>query len=494
MIGDGEDVRFDWRRGGAAAAGLLAALVLLGMLFLVKIANDAREQALTAERHAYDVALVVRNVSSSISRSEAALARFVLDEDQRTSGNIYSSNWGLAGYQIQQLAKLVRQNPEQEARVQELQRLYRKRGGELALAARAALEQEGQSGISYFYQAGQSHTVQAVDQKLNEIIVSERASLRERIQQSQLFSAEADRFTDYLSSLGFVVGLGAVFLGVVAVQALRQNAAARKQIETEAERAEALEQAVRERTQELWEANQALKAEAEERQAAEAQLRQVQKMEAVGQLTGGIAHDFNNMLAVVVGGIDLAQRRLDGPRREVMAHLTNAMEGATRAAALTRRLLSFARSEPLLPERLDTAILVGGMSELLDRTLGERVKVVTELADDAWPVFVDPHQLENAIVNLAVNARDAMDATGTLTIRTRNRIMEANQVGDIRSGEYLVLEVTDTGCGMTPEVKERALEPFFTTKAIGKGTGLGLSQIFGFAHQSGGEVGIESSV
>ncbi|HET9397796.1 MAG TPA: ATP-binding protein, partial [Sphingomicrobium sp.] len=241
-------------------------------------------------------------------------------------------------------------------------------------------------------------------------------------------------------------------------------------------------------------ANQALKSEAIERQAAEAQLRQVQKMEAVGQLTGGIAHDFNNMLAVVVGGIDLARRRLNGPRREVMTHLTNAMEGATRAAALTRRLLSFARSEPLMPERVDSAVLVGGMSELLDRTLGERTKVVTDLANDAWPVFVDPHQLENAIVNLAVNARDAMDGQGTLTISSRNVSMEANEVGDIRAGEYLVIEVTDTGCGMTTEVRERAFEPFFTTKAVGKGTGLGLSQIFGFAHQSGGEVGIESEV
>ena len=171
-----------------------------------------------------------------------------------------------------------------------------------------------------------------------------------------------------------------MFLGVVAVQALRQNAAARRQAESEAERAEALEFAVRDRTQELWEANQALKAEAEERQAAEAQLRQVQKMEAVGQLTGGIAHDFNNMLAVVVGGIDLAQRRLNGPRREVMMHLNNAMEGATRAAALTRRLLSFARSEPLLPERVDSSELIGGMSDLLDRTLGERIRVEVDLA------------------------------------------------------------------------------------------------------------------
>jgi len=134
------------------------------------------------------------------------------------------------------------------------------------------------------------------------------------------------------------------------------------------------------------------------------------------------------------------------------------------------------------------------MSELLDRTLGERIKVNTRLSEEAWPVFVDPHQLENAILNLAVNARDAMEGTGKLTIRTRNTTMKSNGVGDIRAGEYLVIEVTDTGCGMTPEVKERAFEPFFTTKSVGKGTGLGLSQIFGFAHQSGGEVGIDSQV
>ncbi len=244
----------------------------------------------------------------------------------------------------------------------------------------------------------------------------------------------------------------------------------------------------------MWEANQALKEEAIERQAAEAQLRQVQKMEAVGQLTGGIAHDFNNMLAVVVGGIDLARRRLSGPRKEVLQHLTNAMEGATRAAALTRRLLSFARSEPLLPERVESGDLVEGMRDLLDRTLGERITVKTALAANAWPIFVDQHQLENAILNLAVNARDAMEGDGDLTIATENVTMASNSVGDIRAGDYLKLSITDTGCGMSSDVMDRAFEPFFTTKPVGKGTGLGLSQIFGFAHQSEGEVGIESKV
>jgi len=492
--GDEDEVRFDWRRGGAAVAGLFAALILLSMIFLVKFSNDARERALAAERHTFEVSLVVRNLSANVSRAEAALARFVLDEDVKGSGNIYASDWQLAGYQIDQLANLMRTEPAQLRRVAELRQLYRKRGDELSLAARAALQQQGDAGISYFYQAATKGTGQQLDNKLEEIIRAERQSLRTRTAQSEFWSEQASRRADYLSVIGIIVGLGAIFLGVVAVQALRQNAAARRQMENESERAEVLEQAVRERTQELWEANQALKEEAREREAAEAQLRQVQKMEAVGQLTGGIAHDFNNMLAVVVGGIDLALRRLNGPRREVTMHLNNAMEGATRAAALTRRLLSFARSEPLLPERVDSKELIGGMSDLLDRTLGEQVRVEVDLAHGTWPTYVDPHQLENAILNLAVNARDAMEGRGLMRISTENVKLAANQVGDIQAGDYVKISVTDTGCGMEPDVLERAFEPFFTTKPVGKGTGLGLSQIFGFAHQSGGEVGIESQV
>jgi signal transduction histidine kinase/ActR/RegA family two-component response regulator len=496
----GEEPRFDWRRGGAAAGALIATLVLLGMVVLVAITNTARDDALDAERHAYDVALLTRTMDASIARADAAIGRYALDENVSTSGSRYYGQWRLAGRQLSQLERSVWQDPEQRRRVIELRDLFNQRGQQFTDVARYVASKQKKYGVNYYYtislpsKEGEPDVGTKLRAKLGEIANAERSSLSDKMRETQFFSAEADRLTDYLSWLGVIVGLFAIFMGYIAVQALRLNAAARREAENEFERAEQLEEAVRERTQELWEANQALKAEAEERQAAEAQLRQVQKMEAVGQLTGGIAHDFNNMLAVVVGGIDLARRRLNGPRREVMSHLTNAMEGATRAAALTRRLLSFARSEPLLPERLDSAALVGGMSELLDRTLGERITVKTRLADDAWPVFVDPHQLENAILNLAVNARDAMDGTGTLTIRTSNKSMAANSVGDIRAGDYLCIEVSDTGCGMTPEVKERAFEPFFTTKAVGKGTGLGLSQLFGFAHQSGGEVGIESEL
>ena len=489
-----EDRSFDWGRGWAAAGGLLATLILLTMVVLVAMSNKARDAALTSERHAYDINLVTRGVDASLTRAEAALGRFVLDESVDTTGNIYYSQWRLAGEQITQLDQLVSNDREQSHRVDELEALYTARGEEFATAARAVAAKKGTLAINFYYAASQSKTGPELQTKLAEIADSERKALEAHMAQTQFFSAEADRLTDYLSWLGVLAGIGGIILGAVAIQALRQNALSRREAESEYERSLALEGAVAQRTAELQLANEALKAEAIERQSAEAQLRQVQKMEAVGQLTGGIAHDFNNMLAVVVGGIDLARRRLNGPRREVSVHLNNAMDGATRAAALTRRLLSFARSEPLLPERIDSSALVAGMSDLLDRTLGERISVDTRLDPDAWPTFVDPHQLENAIVNLAVNARDAMEGIGRLLIATDNVTLGANAVGDIRPGDYVRVSVTDTGGGMAPHVLERAFEPFFTTKPVGKGTGLGLSQIFGFAHQSGGEVGIESQV
>src|SRR4029078_11836793 len=259
MIRDGDEIRFDWRRGGDAAAGLIAALILLVMVFLVKIANDAREQALAAERHSYDVALLVRTCSTNVTQADAALARFFLDEDVKTSGNIYSNDWQLAGFQIRQLKELMSNSPEQRRRVGELQALYNRRGEELSLAARAAVAKQGEAGISYYYQAATQGSGDELDAKLNEITASERAALRGRIEQSQFFSAQADQFTTYLSWLGILVGIGAIALGVIAVAALPQNDQALRAVENEAERAELLEQAVRERTQELWEANQALK-------------------------------------------------------------------------------------------------------------------------------------------------------------------------------------------------------------------------------------------
>jgi len=484
-----EERGFDWHRGGAAAGALIATLVLLGLVLLVTLSSQARDTALARERHSYDVTLLVRSLDATLSRSEAALGRFVLDENmgKEGSGAIYADQWRLAAYQLRQLKTLVRRDTRQRARVAELEELYNERGFELGAAAGAAAAKQGQGGVPLYYAASRTDTGPKLRNHLAEIASAERQVLRASMRQTKFFSGRADRLTDYLSWLGIIVGLMALGLGFVAIQIWRQNVQASREAET-------LEQAVSLRTMELSEAYEALKAEAHEREAAEAQLRQVQKMEAVGQLTGGIAHDFNNMLAVVVGGLDLARRRLNGPQQDVVVHLNNAMEGANRAAALTRRLLSFARAEPLLPARVAPGELVGGMSELLDRTIGERIQIRVDTAPGGWPVFVDPHQLENAILNLAVNARDAMDGVGELTIRTQNVRLAAGEVGDVRAGDYVQVCVADTGHGMTAEVIERAFEPFYTTKEVGKGTGLGLSQLFGFARQSGGEVGIDSTV
>ncbi len=224
-------------------------------------------------------------------------------------------------------------------------------------------------------------------------------------------------------------------------------------------------------------------------------LRQSQKMEAIGQLTGGIAHDFNNMLAIVIGGIDIATRRLK--RGEVGAEqmLEGAREGATRAATLTQRLLAFSRQSPLAPERLSLNDVVASMSDLLRRTLGEPVAFETVLAGGLWFCNADRAGLESAIINLALNARDAMPSGGKLTIDTSNTFLDehyANRELGVTPGQYVMVAVTDVGEGMTQEVVQKAFDPFFTTKPVGKGTGLGLSMVYGFAKQSGGHVRIYS--
>ncbi|MEZ0497373.1 PAS domain-containing protein [Sphingomonas sp. IW22] len=243
---------------------------------------------------------------------------------------------------------------------------------------------------------------------------------------------------------------------------------------------EDLEHAIAERTKQLT--------------SAEEQLRQAQKMEAVGQLTGGIAHDFNNMLAVVIGALDLLERRLAQGSTDIGRYVTAARDGATRAAGLTQRLLAFARQTPLAPRAVDVNAMVRGMIELLTRTIGDDIRVETHLAADLHNAVADPSQLENVVLNLAVNARDAMPGGGVLTIETGQRPIEGAEAEGyhVKPGEYVSLCVSDTGAGMPPEVVRRAFEPFFTTKAVGKGTGLGLSQVFGFVRQSGGHVRIDS--
>ncbi len=242
-----------------------------------------------------------------------------------------------------------------------------------------------------------------------------------------------------------------------------------------------LEQQVRERTAELM--------------AAEATLRQSQKMEAVGQLTGGLAHDFNNLLTGVCGSLELLAARLaQGRISELDRYVQTAQGAAQRAAALTHRLLAFSRRQTLDPKPTDVNRLVAGIDELIRRTVGPAVNVTVAGAPDLWPVLADPNQLENALLNLCINARDAMPDGGSLTIATANQTLTAPQAKalDLAAGPHVRLSVSDTGGGMTAEVIARAFEPFFTTKPIGEGTGLGLSMVYGFARQSGGQARIYS--
>ena len=234
-----------------------------------------------------------------------------------------------------------------------------------------------------------------------------------------------------------------------------------------------------------------------QRHALEEQLRQAQKMEAIGQLTGGLAHDFNNLLLVILGNLSLLSETLPREDEESLVNCTEARDAAMRGAALIRSLLAFARRQPLRPEKLDINALIAEQMVLLRRTLGEHIEIGTELSADLWPVMVDGAQLEAALINLATNARDAMPKGGRLTIATRNRHLDgdyAAQYPDAVPGDHAMIEVSDSGTGMSAEVISHIFEPFFTTKERGAGTGLGLSMVFGFIKQSGGHIDVYSEV
>ncbi len=241
-----------------------------------------------------------------------------------------------------------------------------------------------------------------------------------------------------------------------------------------------------------------LREETAARQTVEQALRQAQKMEAVGRLTGGIAHDFNNLLTAIGGNVELAIRRLTPDNERVLRSLESARQASQRAATLVQRLLTFSRQHPQEVKAVDVNRLVQGMSELLHRTLGERVIIETVLAGGLWKCALDPNQLENALINLAVNARDAMPEGGKLTIETSNAYLDEVYAqrtgGDIKAGQFVMLAVSDTGSGMTPEIRDKVFEPFFTTKPVGAGSGLGLSMVYGFVKQSAGHIQIYSEL
>ncbi|AQR72429.1 ATP-binding protein [Sphingomonas sp. LM7] len=475
----------NWRLLLLGMLALLGLGVLTAIIVLQARTDQARDRAVALQQHTFEVVIRANQLSNAVSAAEAALGRYVVSAD-KTLGQQYSSQWGRATEQLSRLQQLTRDSPRQQAQIAQLQRAFEARGKELAETALYSTYKRHNDAWGSYYRVRQSAARQNVETLLTRIVDAERVLLRDRTRSAGELIDNSSFASRILTVFGVMIVVGAVLLGWLAIAAEGERAAADAEATAQRERAAELQLAVDAATADL-------RAEAHERAQAEAQLRQVQKMEAVGQLTGGIAHDFNNMLAVVLGGLELAKRHLHTRGPDAQQHIENAMEGANRAAALTRRLLAFSRSEPLLPEAVEAGGLIGGMSDLLDRTLGDTIEVRTQDADQKWTVWVDRHQLENALLNLAVNARDAMEGRGTLTIATGGATLAENEVGECPAGDYVTISVTDTGCGMSQDVADRVFEPFFTTKPVGKGTGLGLSQIFGFVRQSGGEIAIDTA-
>jgi signal transduction histidine kinase len=475
----------NWRMLVLALLALLGLGVLVAIIVLQRTTDRERDQAVARQQHTFEVVIRANQLSGEISAAEAALGRYVVSAD-KSLGQQYSSHWARAAEQLYRLRLLTRDSPRQQVQIAQLQNAFDARGRELSDTAAYSTYKRHNDAWGSYYRVRQSLARQRVETLLGRIVDSERVLLRDRTRAATEQIENSSMASQILTGFGVMIVVGAVLLGWLAIAAEGERAASDAEATMQRERAAELQLAVDAATAEL-------RAEAREREQAEAQLRQVQKMEAVGQLTGGIAHDFNNMLAVVLGGLELAKRHLHTGGPDAQQHIENAMEGANRAAALTRRLLAFSRSEPLLPEAVEAGKLIDGMSDLLDRALGDTIEVRTDDAGLRWAVWVDRHQLENALLNLAVNARDAMEGRGTLTIGTGGLTLAENEIGECAAGDYVTISVTDTGCGMTPEIADRVFEPFFTTKPVGKGTGLGLSQIFGFVRQSGGEIGIDTA-
>ena len=491
MREDALDKRGGWRSWLAVAltAGA-AAVTIVALVLMLAGATRGRDAALRLQEYSSDRIILAATFEATMARSEAALGRFVISGD-RALGTLYSDDWRSSGLLLGRLAAASRGDRVQQSRVVRLREAWGVRGRELADIAIRTTYKQNNEALSLYYTNRSSSALEQLTQGIDALIAHERGVLSGRSSTVDAQISRANMLTTLVSIVGVLVVAGAGWLGFAMLSSTQRRA-------REEQRAERLEEAVAERTAEVSASNERLIAEMATREDAEERLRQAQKMDAVGQLTGGIAHDFNNMLAVVLGGMELAKRRIADGKEDPVRHLDSAMEGASRAAALTKRLLAFARAEPLLPSANDPDALIAGMADLLDRTLGERIAVHHIEGGKGWPIFVDRHQFENVVLNLAVNARDAIEASGTgggtLTIATAQVRLAVGDVADLSAGEHVRIAISDTGTGIDPAVLHRVFEPFFTTKAVDKGTGLGLSQVFGYMRQSHGAVTVDSTL
>ena len=463
------ETRKTFLRSGAAPLliGFLILACMIGAVLWFVASEQADAQAM---RRSLEVESELVGMLSTLTDAETGQRGYLLTGDAAYL-EPYRKARDRFGAQLETLGALVAANPAQSQALEAFGHVAKEKIDELGATIasyRAGLKEEALDRVRSG--AGKALMEQARD------IIGRMVQAENRTQVERRARLEA--LASWLR-LG-LIGSAAMFLALAVFAAIN---AYRQMAKLVASR------------DELRASNQQLVKEAARREALADQLRQSQKMEAIGQLTGGIAHDFNNMLAVIIGSLTLIKRRLARGEAEVGKYLDTALEGADRAANLTHRLLAFSRQQPLAPQPVDVNKLVAGMSDLLRRTIGEQIRVETVLAGGLWRTRVDRGELENAILNLAVNARDAMPEGGRLTIETANCHLDdayASAHVEVPAGQYVLVAVTDTGCGMPPDVTAKAFDPFFTTKGVGKGTGLGLTQVHGFVKQSGGHVKIYS--
>jgi signal transduction histidine kinase len=445
---------------------LLAALMLSAAFWLA--ARNNTDDAWVV--HSLSVRDQLIRILSLVQSGETGQRGYLL-----TNRDEYLSPYTMAAEQLpsslDRLASLLSDNPEQNDNVATLRQLVKQKLDELSLT----LNQE---------KAGNHAAALAIVN--NDTGYRLMAEIRQKIMamQGQEDGILASRQRGAArSSLLLQIGVAIAFLLIVVLGVLISRFSRLSIGELAASR------------DRLAAANEQLVEQINRREEAENQLRQSLKMQALGQLTGGIAHDFNNMLGVILGAQDLILRRIRKGDYGIERFLEAATSAAQRAAVLTQRLLAFARQQPLAPQTIDANKMISGMSDLLHSTLGEQIQIETVEAAGLWQTHVDAQQLESAILNVAINARDAMPDGGKLTIETANTHLDegyARQNPEVEPGQFVLVAVTDTGTGMPPETAARVFDPFFTTKPVGKGTGLGLSQVYGFVKQSRGHIKIYS--
>jgi signal transduction histidine kinase len=454
-----------WSLGATSA---IAALVVGATIWLSAVTQSQNDWV----RHTLAVRNQIAHILSLVQSAETGQRGYLLTNSQAYLIP-YDRGTAAVGPAIDELGELVIDNPLQEQSVGRLRELVKAKLDELGATIEDQKSGRADQAMATVKSDDGLRLMDAIRQLLSTMEASE----------NQLLVARQDRAETLNKWLE--AGAGLAFLLISAVGFLGMSATRRAFSHLAVAR------------NELAVSNRDLQRQIARREEVESQLRQSQKMEAIGQLTGGIAHDFNNMLGVVIGSLELMNRRIKNGDFAIGSFMDAASQATTRAASLTHRLLAFARQQPLEPKPIDVNILIAEMSNLMRSTLGEQVQIETVKAAGVWMTKADPHQLESAILNVAINARDAMPQGGKLTIETGNTFLDdayARQHGDVSPGQYVMVAVSDNGTGMSSEIAARVFDPFFTTKPSGRGTGLGLSQVFGFIKQSQGHIKIYSEV